>query len=290
MVKGLCLNIKLDIFLPEIFGMNWPDWKKSYYQIMEKLSFDTEADSQSVQVLETYLTKLYPTKKDFFLQKLKIILLKPVIIAGAGPSLKKDFSTLFLDSYSDKILSNFQIIAVDGATTLFKQKNVVPSIVVTDLDGDLASISWAVQKGALTLIHAHGDNQHQISLFFRKYYDIISKNDVWGTAQCEPGQFLFNFGGFTDGDRAIFLAFHFQSPLIGLIGFDFGTQIGEYSTLNSPLKKKKGKKLEKFQIALDLMATFHSQHKGLHYNLTYKGQQIPGFPSVDIATFLRNWI
>jgi uncharacterized Rossmann fold enzyme len=270
--------------------MNWPDWKKSYYQIMDKLGFDTEADIQSVHLLETYLIKLFPTKKEDILLKLKIIQQKPVIIAGAGPSLKKDFSTLFSYPFSSKISSKFQIIAVDGATTLFKQKNVIPSIVVTDLDGDLAAISWAIQKGALGLIHAHGDNQQQISIFFQKYNDIISKNDVWGTAQCEPGQFLFNFGGFTDGDRAIFLAFHFQSPLIGLIGFDFGTQIGEYSALNSPLKKKIEKKLEKFHIALDLMTSFHSQHNGLRYNLTHIGQQIPGFPRVDITTFLRDWI
>lgn len=270
--------------------MNWPDWKKSYYEIMDKLDFDTDADVQSVQLLETYLTKFYPTKKGLIMLKLKTIQQKPVIIAGAGPSLKKDFSTLFLDPSLSKILLNFQIIAVDGATTLFKQKNIIPSIVVTDLDGDLAAISWAIQKGALALIHAHGDNQQQISLFFQKYYDMISKKDVWGTAQCEPGQFLFNFGGFTDGDRAIFLAFHFQSPLIGLIGFDFGTEIGEYSTLNSPIKKKKGKKIDKFLIALDLMESFHSQHNGLRYNLTYKGQQIPGFPRGNINTFLRDWI
>jgi uncharacterized Rossmann fold enzyme len=270
--------------------MIWPDWKKSYYQIMDKLGFDTEADTQSVQLLETYMTKFSSDKKEEILLKLKIIQDKPVIIAGAGPSLKKDFLTLFEAPYSSKILLNFQTISVDGATTLFKQKNIIPSIVVTDLDGDLASISWAIQKGALTLIHAHGDNQLQISSFFQKYWDIIYENDVWGTAQCEPGEFLFNFGGFTDGDRAIFLAFHFQSPFIGLIGFDFGTQIGEYSTLNSPLNKKREKKLEKFDIALDLLMLFHSQHNGLRYNLTNKGQQIPGFPRVDIPTFLKDLI
>ncbi|MFW9906192.1 MAG: 6-hydroxymethylpterin diphosphokinase MptE-like protein [Candidatus Thorarchaeota archaeon] len=270
--------------------MIWPDWKKSYRQIMDKLGFDTEADNRSVQLLETYLMKFSPKKKNEILLKLKIIQNTPVIIAGAGPSLKKDFSALFKAPYSNKILSNFQIISVDGATTLFKQENIVPSIVVTDLDGGFASISWAIQNGALTLIHAHGDNQHQIVLFFQKYRNIIYENNVWGTAQCNPGEFLFNFGGFTDGDRAIFLAFHFQSPIVGLIGFDFGTQIGEYSTLCSPLKKKIGKKLEKFEVALDLLTSFHSQHNGLRYNLTNKGQQIPGFPRVDITSFLRDRI
>ncbi|MFX1505170.1 MAG: 6-hydroxymethylpterin diphosphokinase MptE-like protein [Promethearchaeota archaeon] len=270
--------------------MIWPEWKKSYLQIMDKLDFDTEADRRAVRLLETHLAKFSPNKKNEILLKLKIIQNKPVIIAGAGPSLKKDFSTLFKASYSSKILFNFQIISVDGATTLFKQEKIIPSIVVTDLDGDLVSISWAIKNGALALIHAHGDNQQQLSLFFQKYRNIIYENDVWGTAQCEPGEFLFNFGGFTDGDRAIFLTFHFQSPLVGLIGFDFGTQIGEYSTLNSLLNKKKEKKLEKFEVALDLLTEFHSQHNGLRYNLTNKGQQIPGFPRVDITTFLRDWI
>jgi uncharacterized Rossmann fold enzyme len=270
--------------------MNWSEWNKSYHQIMDKLGFDTEADTRSVQLLETYLTKFPSNKKNETLLKLKKIQNTPVIIVGAGPSLKKDFLICFRSPYSSKILSNCQIISVDGATTLFKQENLVPSIVVTDLDGDLASISWAIQNGALALIHAHGDNQQQINLFFHKYQNIIYKNNVWGTAQCEPGEFLFNFGGFTDGDRAIFITFHFQSPIVGLIGFDFGTHIGEYSTLNSLVNKEKEKKLKKFEVALDLLTSFHSQHNGLRYNLTNKGQQIPGFPRVDITTFLKDWI
>ncbi|MFX1516486.1 MAG: 6-hydroxymethylpterin diphosphokinase MptE-like protein [Promethearchaeota archaeon] len=270
--------------------MNWLEWKKSYIKIMDKLDFDKVADIQSVKLLETYFANSFPAKKEKILLKLNMIQQKPVIIAGAGPSLKEDFSRLFMDSYANTFLSNFHVITVDGATTLFKQENVVPSIVVTDLDGDLAAISWAIQKGALTLIHAHGDNQQQISFFFKNYSNIISQNDVWGTAQCDPGRYLFNFGGFTDGDRAIFLAFHFQTPLIGLIGFDFGTRIGEYSTLNSPLQKKKSKKLAKFKIAIDLLDRFHFQHNGLRYNLTSKGQQIPGFPKTDIIPFLNKWI
>ncbi|UCG89961.1 MAG: DUF115 domain-containing protein [Candidatus Heimdallarchaeota archaeon] len=269
--------------------MNWSEWKKNYYQIIGQLGFDIEADEQSAELLETYLVKLNPAKKYQVLQKLKTILQKPVIIAGAGPSLKRDFSAIFSGLYSSMVISDFHTIAVDGATTLFNQKNVIPSIVVTDLDGDLTAISWAIEKGALTLIHAHGDNQQRISWFLNEYQEVIARNNVWGTTQCEPGQVLFNFGGFTDGDRAIFMAFHFQSPLIGLIGFDFGTQIGEYSTLNSPIKKTQVKKLKKFRIALNLIATFHSQHKGLRYNLTYQGQQISGFPKATITSFLRNW-
>lgn len=266
--------------------MNWLDWKKNYYQIIAQLGFDADADEQSAHLLETYLANLPSTKKEYILHKLKTILKKPVIIAGAGPSLEEDVTALF----STETMLNFPTIAVDGATTLFSQKNIIPSIVITDLDGDLTAIIWAIENGALTLIHAHGDNQHQISQFIRQHDEIIIRNDVWGTTQCNPGQTLLNFGGFTDGDRAIFLAIHFQSPLIGLIGFDFGTKIGKYSTLNSPIKKLESKKLKKFRIALDLIASFHSQHKGLRFNLTHQGQQISGFPKADIASFLKNWI
>ncbi len=270
--------------------MNWPDWKRSYYQIIDQLGFDIEADKQSAQLFETYLIKFPSAKKDKILQKLKTVLKNPVIIAGAGPSLEQDFSAIFSALTPKKFLSNFQMIAVDGATTLFYQKNIVPSIVVTDLDGDLDAIRWAIERGALTLVHAHGDNQQRISYFISQYNDIISKNDVWGTTQCKPRQTLFNFGGFTDGDRAIFLAFHFQSPLIGLIGFDFGTKIGKYSTLNSPIKKTRSKKLKKLQIALELISSFHSQHNGLRLNLTSQGQKISGFPKENITSFLKNWI
>ena len=89
--------------------MKWSDWKKTYYKIMEKLDFDIEADVQSEQLLETYLAKLSPDRKEIILSKLKIIQQKPVIIAGAGPSLKKDFSRLFVNPYSKKILTELNV-------------------------------------------------------------------------------------------------------------------------------------------------------------------------------------
>lgn len=265
--------------------MNWPDWKKEYFQIINQLGFDAEADERSAELLKEYFIELMPIKKELILQKLNTILQKPVIIAGAGPSLEEDVSAL----HSTGLMSTLRSIAVDGATTLFRNENIVPSIVVTDLDGDWKSIRWAISNGALTLIHAHGDNQQQISQFINQNSGIIFKNDVWGTTQCEPGQVLLNFGGFTDGDRAIFLAFHFQSPLIGLIGFDFGSVIGRYSTFDSPIVKSRSKKLQKFEIAQNLLADFHSQHKGLRFNLTSQGQPISGFPKADVAFFLEKW-
>lgn len=263
--------------------MNWIEWKKNYFRIIKQLGFDPKADERSAKLLTTYLTALSKTTKDAFHQKLQRILQFPVLIAGAGPSLEQDLASLF----STEILKKIQIIAVDGATTLFQSKNIIPTVVITDLDGDLCAIRWAIENGALTLIHAHGDNLQQISSFFKNQRKIFSKKNVWGTTQNKPGRVLFNFGGLTDGDRAIFLAFHYQSPLIGLIGFDFGTQIGKYSTFNSPVKKSISKKLEKFQVAQELIASFHSKHTGFRFNLTCQGERISGFPRVSLALFRK---
>lgn len=265
--------------------MNWTEWKKEYYKIIEQLGLDLKADEQSAQLFEIYLAKLPSTRKNYILQELIKVFQRPVIIAGAGPSLENDITTLI----SSNIMNSLKMVAVDGATTLFRIKNIVPSIVVTDLDGDLNAISWAIEHGALTLIHAHGDNRQMVSWFIDQYQEIIMNYNVWGTTQTSPGVNLLNFGGFTDGDRGIFLAFHFQSPCIGLIGFDFGTQIGKYSTFNSPVKKSRRKKIEKFRIALHLIDSYYSQHKGHRFNLTSHGQQISGFPRIEMSSFLKDW-
>ncbi|MFX0183907.1 MAG: 6-hydroxymethylpterin diphosphokinase MptE-like protein [Candidatus Hodarchaeota archaeon] len=264
--------------------MNWLNWQNKYYKIIEKLGLNAEADKESADLLKTFFTKNSQEKKIDILKKLRSALQQPVVIAGAGPSLENDFYNLI----SGKIKFKGSLIAVDGATKLFQQNELNPTVVITDLDGDLRAIEWAIESGALTLIHAHGDNQDIISYFLSKNEELIKANYVWGTTQHNPNQVLFNFGGFSDGDRAIFLAFHFQCPLIGLVGFDFGTKIGRYSTENSLKEKSKKWKLQKFEIALDLINSFQNQHLGLRFNLTSQGQQIPSFPRISFPRFLNH--
>ena len=93
---------------------------------------------------------------------------------------------------------------------------IVPDIVVTDLDGDVESQIEASEKGAVTLIHAHGDN---IDLIMRYAKEFTGK--VILTTQSRPDLVLYNFGGFTDGDRAVCLARHLGAENILLYGFDF---------------------------------------------------------------------
>ncbi|WP_455464755.1 6-hydroxymethylpterin diphosphokinase MptE-like protein [Candidatus Hodarchaeum mangrovi] len=263
--------------------MDLRNWEKNYSKIVKQLNLDKEADINASNKLENYLMDLSPDKKEKITKTLKLILQKPIIIAGAGPSLETDFDNFFQINKHKYV--NF--ISVDGSTALFHQKNVFPTIIITDLDGDLKSIEWGIKNGSIVLIHAHGDNLTRVSRFFKINSQIIKQNNVWGTTQSKSSHILFNFGGFTDGDRAIFLAFYFQSPLIGLIGFDFGNKIGKYSKYKSPIKKSLEKKKIKFQIALDLISSYHSHHKGIRYNLTTQGVEITGFPRIEFQDFLN---
>lgn len=263
--------------------MNWKEWKDFYQKIVKILNIDPKTDEKAAKLLERKLIKKAITNRNKITENLRRILQKPVIIAGAGPSLEQDLRQLM--TYHQ--MKTTSLVAVDGATTLFKELSLIPEIVVTDLDGDMTAIHWAILNGAITLIHAHGDNQKLISHFFNKFSDINSLGNVWGTTQCKPNDVLINYGGFTDGDRAVFLAFHFQSPLIGLIGFDFGKSIGKYSLMKSPIEKSLIQKQKKFQIAIFLLDSLYSQHEGLRFNLTSNGQQLSGFPRIPVSCFFN---
>ena len=65
---------------------------------------------------------------------------------------------------------------------------------------------------------------------------------------------VYNFGGFTDGDRAVFLAEELGAKKIFLIGFDFGEIVGKWS---KPYLKEHASiwesKKKKFKIAQMLL-------------------------------------
>ncbi len=69
--------------------------------------------------------------------------------------------------------------------------------------------------GSIVVVHAHGDNLDALNRYVPQLERII------GTVQCRPPPGLYNFGGFTDGDRCVFLAKELGAASIKLVGFDF---------------------------------------------------------------------
>ena len=144
------------------------------------------------------------------------------IVFGAGPSLKEHVK--FLKENYD--LRDYVLISADGATTALIEERIYPDIVATDLDGNMDDILLANLRGANIAVHAHGDNLDAVV----KYTPFFS--NVIGTTQAQPVGNIYYFGGFTDGDRAIFLAVALGASEITLAGMDFGDIVTRYSRPN----------------------------------------------------------
>ena len=205
-------------------------WESKYKEILKDFGYSRKKDNQSCKLLVSLLPKKNPIGKIR-----DLIENKPVFIVGAGPSLPSCISIL-------KKYKKITKIIADGATKAIIENGLNPDIVVTDLDGDITSLKKAGRTNALMVVHAHGDNTDRIHL-------VKNFKNCIGTTQTKPVGRVHNFGGFTDGDRCVFLASHFKAKKIILLGMDFGTRIGKYSKIsvvnrNTKIAKlRHGKKL-----------------------------------------------
>lgn len=93
---------------------------------------------------------------------------------------------------------------------------IVPDAVVTDLDGDIPSQLEASSRGAVTFVHAHGDNADAVRMWAGRF-----EGPVVLTTQSVPERTVSDFGGFTDGDRAVCIAQEMGCRRVTLSGFDF---------------------------------------------------------------------
>jgi uncharacterized Rossmann fold enzyme len=234
----------------------WRVWRPWYMKIVERLGLDPEADLEAAKVLNGILPE-----PDIAELK-KLIYGKDCVVLGAGPSLEEDLKKL-----ESKGRMNKSFISADGATSaLLKYRT--PDIVVTDLDGNVRDQVKAWERGSWLVLHAHGDNLENI----RRIAPQIDVR-VIGTTQVEPFGKLFNFGGFTDGDRAAFMSHELGASRIYLVGMDLGSEIGKYSG-DKDLKRK----IVKLSICKELLAWLAGNLGAKLINLTAKGENIPKVP------------
>ena len=194
--------------------MDFLEWEPIYKQILHDFKFDRGQDEHAAEVLG----RLLKSKKNLSLEKFyEMINNKLIYIFGDGPSLEVDLLR-FKKSMNKEKRSKSIIIAADGATSSLLKFEVMPDIIVTDLDGHIPDQIKANEEGAVVVIHAHGDNIPALKRWVPRF-----KERVLGTTQAQPDEenHIYNFGGFTDGDRAIFLASHFKAQLINLVAFNF---------------------------------------------------------------------
>jgi len=232
-----------------------------YGEISKIMDLDKKKDKEAAKILDKLIEEPDLTKLE------KLLVGKDVIVFGAGPSLKEDI----LNVKGKRLHEESTIIAADGAAKALIENRIFPHVLVTDLDGDESSILQANKHGTVTIVHAHGDNIPQLKRL------VPSMKDVIGTTQCEEFGKMNNFGGFTDGDRAVFLAEYFSADTIILAGMDFGKDAGPYSG-----KETSEKKLKKLEIGKKLIEELAKSTEATILNVTKKGEYILGVPKISI--------
>ena len=216
--------------------MEFIEWFPYYQEIREQFGYSTEKDQEAAKVL-SYLTR----RKALDLKMLrKKIHGKGVMVIGAGVNLEASIPYIRKNRNCTKIVAN-------GAVQAILEHRIKPDVVVTDLDGNLLFLKKADKLGAIMVVHAHGDNIPAMNKLVPKLRHII------GSTQVMPVNNVYNFGGFTDGDRSVFLAEELGAKQITLVGMDLGNEIGKYSKTkvqDSELKKAKMKVARRLLVML----------------------------------------
>jgi len=238
--------------------MKLKGWEKKYTEILKEFRYSRRKDAQSARVLSSILRTKFPLKK--LEEKMKN---QTVFVIGAGSSLNQ--SIPFLKKYKNIIK-----IVADGATKPLIENKIKCDIVVTDLDGDQKFLKKAGKENGIMIVHAHGDNIDKLYLASGFKYCL-------GTTEGKPFRNIHNFGGFTDGDRCVFLAKYFGAKKIILFGMDFGTKIGRYSKNKVINRTTKIRKLRRGKELLEWLALQN------HSELYTTSKQIKGFNKIRYA-------
>jgi 2-amino-4-hydroxy-6-hydroxymethyldihydropteridine diphosphokinase len=214
--------------------MQYSTWAPIYAQIANEFGFPFDREERSADRLEELLP---PAARSDPLARVHHRLSgRDVIIVGLAPRAgPPPIWRLPMTGRSPVV------VAADGATVPCLDAGIVPSVIVSDLDGPLASEVGANRRGSLVVVHAHGDNQAALSEWMPQF-----PGELAGSWAGPPRATIFDVGGFTDGDRAVFLAEHSGADRILLWGFDF-------DTVEEPDPTARGRKLAKLAWARRLI-------------------------------------
>lgn len=254
--------------------MEWEEWVEWYERIKSALHYSIVDDSSAATLLSALIKD-----KALDLERLRTLIEgKDVIVFGAGPSLLDTVSKICSADLSTltRIRSRLVFMAADGACRALIEHGVRPDVVVTDLDGDHEYLLCADTLGSVMVVHAHGDNINLIKFLVPRLRNII------GTTQVRPLHNMHNFGGFTDGDRAVFIADAMNARSIALAGMDLGSIIGQYS---KPYPVNSSVKVVKMKFAKQLLEYLASQTKARLYNLS--PSRIEGFNDIAYEDLLQ---
>jgi len=178
--------------------MEFDEWEPIYGEIVEYFGFDRREDERAAEILAGLL------ERDDLSLLAERIRGKDVCVCGNAPTLGREVS-----------LVSGCVLAADAAALVLLSHGIRPDAIFSDLDGASDEFIEMNAKGTIIVVHAHGDNIPLLRLWVPRF-----RGPLVGTTQSRPLPHVHNFGGFTDGDRAVFAATSLGAASITLLGFD----------------------------------------------------------------------
>ena len=167
--------------------MRFAEWEPVYEAVLADFGYGRAADEHARELIADLLSGpgFDPDKLD--------IAGETVAIAGGADRLDAD---LALAREADAV------VAASDAAARLRDHGITVDCMVTDVDKTPGTVRELTSEGTPVAVHAHGDNQARL----RSVVPDLDADAVIPTTQARPVAGVHNYGGFTDGDRAAFLA------------------------------------------------------------------------------------
>ena len=181
--------------------MDFSLWEPHYREILDYFGFSREDDERAALLLATL------TDRDDLQALTRLVKGHDVVVCGNAPCLVKELGRI--------PKKGSVVFAADAAADVLFTHGIRPDAVFTDLDGATDLLLEMNAAGTIVVVHAHGDNIPLLRHWTKKF-----TGPVVATTQSTPLPHVHNFGGFSDGDRAVFAADALGAKTITLVGFD----------------------------------------------------------------------
>ncbi len=193
-------------------GLTFAEWEPVYEAILADFGYDRAGDERARNLLAELVGRT--------IDPAEASLSGRVAVAGAGPTLEDELGV---------VRAADAVVAASSAAARLDDRGVAVDWIVTDLDGRPARTVELADAGTPVAVHAHGDNRSAIEEWVPRI-----EAAVLPTTQAAPTDRVWNFGGFTDGDRAAFLADAFGADRLVFPG---------WTVTDTEVSAEKGRKL-----------------------------------------------
>ncbi len=193
-----------------------PGWLEWYQRILRDFRFSPEKDVEAAEILSSFMSDKKCLRGEL---TSRLSQARCVVVAAAYDTVGEEARIL-----AENLDASVAVVSADTATTPLLDAGLIPDIIVTDLDGSFEDIYECWRRDSTVVVHAHGDNIERL----RQHLPRLSER-IEATCQCTPRGHIHNFGGFTDGDRAVFMAAALGAKKIVTIGMCLTCSVGKYS-------------------------------------------------------------